>query len=138
MRTHNSVSLRCTSANFCIECAATLRGGGAHGCGAGFRSLSANTTKVQLGNYENAQLTNSDACISKSSPSRAQQMQEAVAFMAAVRGAFPEVARTVRTSQVAHSLLAHKAHLVEQVALSGECSVFHSNKSIITVSFDKV
>lgn len=46
-------------------------------------------------------------------------MEEAVEFMAAVRVAFPEVARSVRTSQVAHVVLAHKARLVEQVAHSG-------------------
>lgn len=49
----------------------------------------------------------------------AQEVEEAVEFMAAVRVAFPEVARSVRTSQVAHAVLAHKAHLVEQVAHSG-------------------
>ena len=48
-----------------------------------------------------------------------QEVEEAVEFMAAVRVAFPEVARCVHTSQVAHAVLAHKARLVEQVAHSG-------------------
>lgn len=46
-------------------------------------------------------------------------MGEAEAFIAAVRGSFPEVASTVRTCQVAHALLAHKATLVEDIAHSG-------------------
>lgn len=49
----------------------------------------------------------------------AQERAAAEAFMAGVRQAYPEVAASVRTTQLAHRLLAHKARFVEELSRTG-------------------
>jgi hypothetical protein len=48
-----------------------------------------------------------------------QERASAEGFMAGVRQAYPEVAVSVRTTQLAHRLLARKAAFVDELGRSG-------------------
>lgn len=62
-----------------------------------------------------------------------QERAAAEAFMAGVRQAYPEVAASVRTTQLAHRLLAHKARFVEELSRTGALSSFHLGSTWVAV-----
>lgn len=48
-----------------------------------------------------------------------QEVEAARSFLANVHAAYPEVAQAVRTSQLAHVILAHKNQFVEHLTYTG-------------------